>query len=123
MAKDFPYSRQFEPPAPVAEIIVRAVGEATVQVLIDSGADASMLPITILRSINARFIEKHRVVPVLGRAYTVDLYAVNIQIAGFNIPAVEVIAVKDTGDALIGRDVLNHLIITLDGIGGVTEIS
>lgn len=123
MARDFPYSRQFEPPAPVAEITVSAVGDVTLQVLIDSGADASMLPISVLQSINARLIEKHRVIPIFGRAYTVDLYAVDIYLAGFHIPAVEVVALKGDDEPLIGRDVLNHLIVTLDGIGGVTEVS
>jgi len=123
MAKDFPYSRQFEPPAPVAEITVSAEGETTLEVVIDTGADASMLPISVLRAVSARFIDKHRVIPVFGRAYSVDLYAVNIQLAGFHIPAVEVIALNGDDDPLIGRDVLNHLIVTLDGIGSMTEVS
>ncbi|MEZ4863400.1 MAG: hypothetical protein R3C14_18930 [Caldilineaceae bacterium] len=123
MAKDFPYSRRFDPPAPVTEITVSAVGEATLQVLIDTGADVSMFPISVLHSINARFIEKHRIIPVFGRAYTVDLYAVDVHLAGFHIPAIEVVALNSDNDPLIGRDVLNHLIVTLDGIGGVTEIS
>lgn len=78
-----------------------------------------MLPISALRAVNARFIEKHRVIPVFGRAYTVDLYAVDIQLAGLRIPAIEVIALNGDDYPLIGRDVLNHLIITLDGIGSI----
>ena len=122
MPQDFPYSRQFEPPAPVVEITLRARGEHTLLVLIDTGADASMLPIAALRA-NARFVEKHRIIPVFGRAYTVDLYAVDIYLAGFQIPAVEVVALMGNDEPLIGRDVLNHLIVTLDGIGSVTEVS
>ena len=57
MPKDFPYSRQFEPPAPVVEITLRARGEHTLQVLIDTGADASMLPIAALRAVNARSLK------------------------------------------------------------------
>lgn len=123
MAKDFLYSKRFEPPAPVVEITVGAAGEITLQVLIDTGSDTSMLPIAVLRAVNARFIEKHRVIPVFGRAYAVDLYAVDIHLAGFHMPAVEVVALKGDDEPLIGRNVLNHLIVTLDGIGGVTEIS
>lgn len=123
MAQDFPYSRHFEPPAPVVEITIGTAETVTLEVLIDTGADASMLPIAALRTVNARFIEKHRVIPVLGRAYTVDLYAVDIHLAGFHIPAVDVIALDGDDDPLVGRDVLNHLIVMLDGIGGITEIS
>ena len=123
MPQDFPYSRQFEPPAPVVEITLRARGEHTLLVLIDTGADASMLPIAARRAVNARFVEKHRIIPVFGRAYTVDLYAVDIYLAGFQIPAVEVVALIGNDEPLIGRDVLNHLIVTLDGIGSVTEVS
>lgn len=124
MRKDFPYSKRYEPPAPVIEVtIFTGYGEAQIDVLIDSGADVSMLPAELLQSINARFIEKHRAVPLFGRPYTVDLYAVNMRVGGYEIHAVEVIALKGNDEPLIGRNVLNHLIVTLDGIGGITEVS
>ena len=48
---------------------------------------------------------------------------VNIQIGDYQVPAVQVIGVQPGETAIIGRDVLNHLIVVLDGIGSTTEIS
>jgi len=42
------------------------------------------------------------------------LYYIAMEIAGYNIPLVEVTAVQRS-DVLLGRDVLNQFILTLDG--------
>ena len=52
-----------------------------------------------------------------------NVYRVNITIGGLEAPAVPAVALDDHDEPILGRDVLNQLIVTLDGIGGVTEIS
>lgn len=40
-----------------------------------------------------------------------------------HIPSIQAVGIADDDEPLLGRDVLNHLIVTLDGIGGLTEVS
>lgn len=46
-----------------------------------------------------------------------------MQIGTLVLPGVRAVAIDKHDEPLIGRDVLNHLIVTLDGIAGETEIS
>lgn len=57
-----------------------------------------------------------------GYTETVNLYLVEVQIDSYKIPGIRAVGLKTT-KAILGRDVLNHLIITLNGIEGLTEIS
>ena len=123
----FDYDSKYEPPAPIFEIIVSKTGqptnEATLSALVDSGADATMLPITALQSVEARYIETRQMRGIAGVAYPVDLYLATIRVGFHTIPAVRVVAGAAQSEALIGRDVLNHLVVTLNGLAGVTEVS
>jgi hypothetical protein len=91
--------------------------------MLDSGADATMIPITTLRTIKARFARTHTMRGIIGRARSVELYFVEIKIGSYKIPGIKAVAAESSTHAIIGRDVLNQLIVTLDGISGVTDIS
>ena len=125
-----PYDRiHYDPPAPVVDIIVKPrpasswpVGE-NVRALLDSGADATMLPESLLARIGAIRIDRQRARGVYGQARMVSVYLVDIQIGRLVVPLIRAIGLSDNDEPLIGRDVLNHLIVTLDGIGSVTEVS
>ncbi len=125
-----PYDRiHYDPPAPVVDIIVkprpassRQVGE-NVRALLDSGADATMLPESLLARIGAIRIDRRRSRGVYGQARMGSVYLVDIQIGRLVLPSIRAIGLSDNDEPLIGRDVLNHLIVTLDGIGSVTEVS
>lgn len=78
MTTSFPYSYDYQPPAPVVTLTVRwRDQQLTLSALVDSGADATMLPAGVLQRIGAEYVES----------------------------------------------LLNQLIVTLDGIGGVVEVS
>ena len=59
---------------------------------------------------------------ITGVAQPVGLYSVMIQISSHMLPSIHVIATARDSEVILGRDVLNHLIITLNGLAGVTEI-
>ncbi|MDM8529104.1 aspartyl protease family protein [Anaerolineales bacterium HSG24] len=122
----FTYSSKYEPSAPVVEIMVCKTGQTdngvVLSALIDSGADATMLPITTLQTIGARYVETRQMRGVTGVALTVDLYVVMIQIGRQVIHAIRAVATQDD-EAIIGRDVLNQLVVTLNGPAEVTEMS
>lgn len=60
---------------------------------------------------------------ISGQPVPVALYFVTVQIDNFNLPGIKAVASRSGNETIIGRDVLNHLIVTLDGIAGQTEIS
>lgn len=86
-------------------------------------SDTSMMPLPALKAVGAEYLETKRVRGLFGHARSADVYLVNVQLGGYQVPAVRVIGVPPGETAIIGRDILAHLIVVLDGIGSTTEIS
>ena len=121
----FSYDSSYEPSAPVLTMVVswdQDIEERLVA-LIDSGADATMIPVHVLRNVGARYIGEMRMRGVLGVSQIVDIFVVNVRVGAFTINGVEAIAVLEGSEAIVGRDVLNNLIVTLNGLANTAEIS
>ena len=119
----FNYSGDFSPPFPAVEIEVDGYGEAppmSVFALVDSGVDSTMLPLEILQAVNATYRESKQMRGVAGGVQIVDRYLVAISIGPYIVPAIHAIAYSH--EALIGRDVLNELTMTLNGPANMIEI-
>jgi predicted aspartyl protease len=121
----FDYDARYTPSIPVAEIKigkVRATSSLILQAIIDSGADATVIPLHVLRALGAR--KSKRVwMNTMGVRQMVDLYPISLQMAAYERKVLLVVGSPDTEEAILGRDVLNHLIVTLNGLAGVAEIS
>lgn len=108
---------QYEPPAAVADIeisnpVTRHAERGRAK--IDSGADITVIPVALvarLRLLPAGFSE---VASFDGTVIEVPAYYVNIAINGFTFEYVRVLS-SNRVNALIGRDILNQLKITLNG--------
>ena len=50
----FLYDASYAPSAPIAQITISAKTEIEVNVLVDSGADVTLIPINLLQAIGAR---------------------------------------------------------------------
>lgn len=50
------------------------------------------------------------------------VYLVDLEVAGQRLPAVEVVADNIGEDVLLGRNVLNRLILLLDGTARTTDV-
>lgn len=125
MSAHFDYQTNYPGPAfPVAAATVRgrSTKPVTVTGLIDSGADATILPAELLRRVDARRIDVVWARTVNGQRYQANLFQVSIQIGEYEFPGIEVIANVDTDEAIIGRDVLNQLYVVLDGPGETAVI-
>lgn len=123
----FDYDASYAPPAPVIEIEIdgynRLLGKVSVSAMVDSGADASMIPIGFLKAVDATYKETLWMRSVTGDRTKVDLYLVAVQIGTYLIPGLHVVAAPEDAEAVIGRDILNQLVITLDGPAEVVVIS
>jgi len=121
------YSGLYNPPAPLIEVGVRGPGqdsrEVRVTALVDSGTDATMLPIQVLRSVGARYVQTRYVRGVTGTRQVADTFLAVVRIGSATIPIPEAVAVVRGEEAILGRDVLNQLVITLDGPALALEIA
>jgi predicted aspartyl protease len=123
----YPYDTTFQPPMPVVDVQFQSPGRATLpstfSALLDSGADGTMVPIDLLEAAEARCVGEARLRGITGAGMTVDVYVLNIRVGSHRVCGVRVVAVAAHTEIVLGRNVLNHLIVTLNGLAGVTEIS
>lgn len=120
------YNAVYDPSAPFLPIAVDGydptMAPIIVPAFVDTGADGTMLPLDILRAVNAEYVDTVRLRGTAGGVQQLDRYTVRIQVENATIHAISAVATAAGSEALIGRDVLNHLVITLDGPAGVTEV-
>ncbi len=82
-----------------------------------------MIPMHYLTRLGARVIDKRRLRSSANISYQVDIFAVSMKVGPYNQTAVQVIGNQHSNDVILGRDVLNQLIVTLNGLAHTVEIS
>ena len=120
------YNTSYDPAAPVIPVKISAPGQGIQEEVlgfIDSGADATMIPATLLRKIKARFVEHRNLRGVTGHRISVKRYLVAIHLGSEVIYGVRAVATASGSELILGRDVLNQLIVTLNGLAHVVQIS
>ncbi len=122
----YDYNSAYAPPAPFLPIAVDGYDPDKLPVIlpafVDTGADGTLLPEDILRSVGAEYEDTVRMLGVAGGVQQLDRYTVRIQIDDQIVHAVSAVATAAGSEALIGRDVLNHLIVTLNGPADMVEL-
>lgn len=116
------YSNEYDPPAPVVEVVIVAAKRMGVEALVDSGADVTLIPISLLEQIGARYSHTHRLRGVIGAYEPVDIFFVSVEIASQTIRGIRAVAAQTDNETILGRDVLNQLVVTLHGPAEVVEI-
>jgi hypothetical protein len=112
------YATEFDPPAPVIDFTVYCPVDheraASVRGGLDSGAEISVVPQSV---VDALHLMPRRVMLTQGYNGTQSqwaAYMVDLEIEGCPVSDVEVIALPRQ-DAILGRDVMNCFIVTLNG--------
>lgn len=119
------YSFAYNPGMPTVELrigLMRGHMITTLSAIVDSGADATMVPTHYLRQIRALPTEKKQLRGIQGLAHQVQLYPIFVQIGEYGL-YVRVVGDELNREVIIGRDVLNQFIVTLNGLASVVEIS
>ncbi len=128
MSHIFDYDLKYNGPAlPIVELVIYRAGNnrngaSVPRVVVDSGADASMLPLRVLEQAGAQKVDWMRIRGVHGPSYIVEIYEVDVKVGDYTIFSVYVAADHFNRESIVGRDVLNQLVVTLNGLEGVVEI-
>jgi predicted aspartyl protease len=121
-----PYDAAYTPPAPVLHIRLSAASESlrtdTLTAIVDTGSDATLIPSRYLETIEAIDLGDAVLRSVLGEARGVHLFEVDIHVDSLILPGAVVVADDYGTEAIIGRNVLNKLILLLDGHRGETIV-
>ncbi len=114
-----PYDSNYFPPAPVLEIALAYPDEAPlvgpISALVDTGAGGTFIPMAYLKELGVAGDYQTFVYPVFGPAREVYIYTVDLIIGSDRLPAIEVIGDDEGTEFILGRNVLNRLVLCFDG--------
>lgn len=123
----FDYDSTYNPPAPVIPVGIANPDDnkppQRVQALIDSGSDATLIPLTILQKVGVYSGEQVNFRGVTGSRMIADAFRVVIHMPTGIAYGIRAIATRGSDEVILGRDVLNQWRITLDGPGETVEIA
>jgi predicted aspartyl protease len=119
------YDTSAQPPAPFMEFEVVSPQDSTqrrlAQGLLDTGAEVSVLPVEVLAALQIPKASDMSVESWDGSPTLVTTYIITLKIADVRLDSVEVVAAP-MPYAILGRDVLNHFILTLNGKDLIFEL-
>jgi predicted aspartyl protease len=113
----FTYDASLDPPAPMIPVRISGpVGEDAVllPMLVDTGADCTLVPAPIVRRLGLPRIDVIGVSGVGGGTGRATVHAACVEFAGVRVVA-RIVAFAE--EAILGRDVLNQTVLMLDGPG------
>ena len=110
-------TQRFDPPAPMATVELRTQGKSLpdVPMLIDSGSDMSFLPASCVTplGLQADRQRRYQVMAFDGSPVVADSVRCDLVFLGQLYRGVYLIL--DAAYGILGRDILNHLSLVLDG--------
>ena len=123
MTARFAYDTSLDPPAPVVPVRISGpIGEDAVMLpmLVDTGADCTLVPAPIIRQLGLPQIDVISLSGVGGPRSRAAVHAASVELGGVRVLA-RVVAFAE--EAILGRDVLNRAVVTLDGPGLVVSVA
>lgn len=120
------YLQRYFPPAPTLPVTFGAPGErpgfGPHEGLVDSGSDVTIFPRTLLVQAGIPSATHARLRGPWGEAYVTRLYFLDLEVAGSLLPGIYVAENERRNEVLLGRDVLNKLVVLLDGPAQFDEV-
>ena len=128
MIYTYSYDTAYHGPAiPVVDITISLPDDADRKVilraLVDSVADGTVIPVRYLRQLGAKVVDRRRMRGSDNISYPVDTYAVLLEVGPLGGLVVEVTGNRFSDETIIGCDLLNQMVVTLNGLANVVELS
>ena len=122
----FPFNKLYYPPAATLEFYLAVQDEAPqigpLEALLDTGSDSTLIPEHYLRALHLEEVGSARLSGITDGYREVSLYEVDILVAGFRFPAVTVAGEDVRNEIIFGRNLLNKLVLLLDGPQAQTDL-
>ncbi|MFN8439198.1 MAG: aspartyl protease family protein [Caldilineaceae bacterium] len=96
--------------------------EVTITALLDSGSDGTLLPVDLLESIGAKPIGPARIRGLWSSSRSASMYLVKLYVGPHQLFAVRVAGIESKDEPILGRNVLNQMVINHNGLAGMVEI-
>jgi len=111
------YNSKYFPPIPQLSVRFGERGEqqGPFDAIVDTGADATIVPERILIQAKAEFIRPGQVRTQWGEIHKIQVYIVAVEIEEVSLPGVIVVGDPVAKEIILGRNVLNKLPLFLDG--------
>jgi predicted aspartyl protease len=119
----FPYDGRLDPPGPVLPVRIATPGSESavvLEVLLDTGADCTLVPRALARTLGLPAVDQVWVEGVGGSARRATVHAARVEFGGVRCLA-RVVGFGD--EAVLGRDLLNRVVALLDGPAGRCSLS
>jgi predicted aspartyl protease len=122
----FKYDRSYRPPAPVITIQLAVPGEpfsvGPLSAFVDTGADGTIVPLRYLSPLGLTVDNRKYLRSQWGERRVVDICVLEVGIADVRLPLTEIVADQLGNEVIVGRNLLNHLVLTLNGPEQVVRI-
>jgi predicted aspartyl protease len=121
-----PFDRRYSPPAPHLEIRLAAPDEAFAErflnALVDTGADATIVPVRHIEPLGLQVDNRKVLRSPWGERRLVNVYLLDVGIDDIRLPLIEIVADDRGSEVILGRSVLNRLVMVLDGPKQILEL-
>ncbi len=122
----YAYDESYQPAMPFIEVDLIAPDSGktfeSVKALVDSGSDGSLMPVDLLDEIGALSVGTAVMSGLWGDKRRVNTYLVTIKVGNHLIRGVRVAGVLAEMEAIIGRNVMNDIKLTLNGPANMVEM-
>lgn len=122
----FQYSTEEFPAIPTLDLRLGApygaLSIGPLRAYVDTGADATVVPISYLGPLRESISDTKNMRSSWGERREVPIYLLDVGIGDLRFPFIEIVADELGEEIIVGRNVLNKLVLTLDGPQGVLEI-
>lgn len=116
------FDTSFDPPACVLPVRIAGLDEhdpaALLRMLVDTGADCTLIPARIAKTLRLPLIDRVEIQGVGGKVVAAPVHAARVRLGALRAIA-RVVALGD--EALLGRDLLNRLVMQIDGPAQIIE--
>ena len=119
-----PFDESFDPPAPVLPVRISGIDEhdpaAMLRMLVDTGADCSLIPVRLARSLRLPVVDRTEIQGVGSKTFSANVHAARVRLGSLRVLA-RVVALGD--ESLLGRDILQRVVMQLDGPAQVVQVT